>query len=174
MSRRCTPFFFSYQVLKCVRSMIVEDQVIAHDTLRTMLANGTPGHFDCRFTSGKCAYTDVLPLSSGALRENPRFHPNPSRAHMHTLSICCAAVGSLTDQTEQRLFVQQQLDAERLRAETAEKQRYLQESFVDIGQHRHSASHHTVFNILMVFACFLQFCMSFGILSARSSRAPTC
>lgn len=44
-------------------------------------------------------------------------------------------VGSLTDQTEQRLFVQQQLDAERLRAETAEKQRYLQESFVDIGMH---------------------------------------
>lgn len=58
--------------------MLPEDQVTAHDTLHAMLKNGTPGHFDCRFTSGKCAYTDVLPLSSGALRENPPFYRNAS------------------------------------------------------------------------------------------------
>lgn len=67
-------------------------------------------------------------------------------------SFCCVTVGSLTDQTEQRLFVQQQLDAERSRAETAEKQRYLQESFVDIGQQTLYASRDILHNILTAHA----------------------
>lgn len=54
--------------------MIAEDRVTAHETIHAMLTDGTPGRFDCRFTSGKCAYADVLPLSSGALCKHHPFY----------------------------------------------------------------------------------------------------
>lgn len=43
-------------------------------------------------------------------------------------------VATLTDQTEQRRFLAQQLDTERAKADEAVRQRRLQEAFIDIGE----------------------------------------
>lgn len=126
-------YVLSSDKVSYISSMIPQDRVTAHRALRDILANGTPARFDCRYSSGRCAYAEVLPLSSGALCRFLSYSRCDHCPHGYVTPFYLMAVGTLTDQTEQRLFVQQQLEAERLRAETAEKQRYLQESFVDIG-----------------------------------------
>lgn len=69
----------------------------------------------------------MISLSSGSIR----------KCCIHHIFIVVGAhlpvVGTLTDQTDQRLFASQQLDAERQKTDEAVNRRRLQEAFIDIG-----------------------------------------
>ncbi|KAJ4467091.1 histidine kinase [Lentinula lateritia] len=75
------------------------------------ILTGKPAQFEFQLLNGRQALAEMISLSSGSI------------------------LGTLTDQTDQRLFASQQLDAERQKTDEAVNRRRLQEAFIDIVSH---------------------------------------
>ncbi|KIK65560.1 hypothetical protein GYMLUDRAFT_240082 [Collybiopsis luxurians FD-317 M1] len=91
--------------------METDYQSTAEQAWSGVLELGKSAHFEFQFLNGRYALADVVSLSSGSI------------------------LGTLTDQTEQRRLVAQQLEVERQKADEAVHQRRLQEAFIDIVSH---------------------------------------
>ncbi|KAI5829409.1 histidine kinase [Schizophyllum commune Tattone D] len=88
-----------------------QHQAIVREHWLDVLANGVTARFDFLFVDDKNVFAEIIPSASGGL------------------------LATLTDQTEQRRFLAQQLDTERAKADEAVRQRRLQEAFIDIVSH---------------------------------------
>ncbi|KAJ3866505.1 histidine kinase [Lentinula novae-zelandiae] len=93
------------------------------------ILTGKPAQFEFQLLNGRQALAEMISLSSGSIR----------KCFLHHIFIVVGAhlpvVGTLTDQTDQRLFASQQLDAERQKTDEAVNRRRLQEAFIDIVSH---------------------------------------
>ncbi|KAL1741276.1 histidine kinase [Schizophyllum fasciatum] len=88
-----------------------QHQAIVREHWQDVLDNGVTARFDFLFVDDTNVFAEIIPSASGSL------------------------LATLTDQTEQRRYLAQQLDTERAKADEAVRQRRLQEAFIDIVSH---------------------------------------
>lgn len=91
--------------------IVPQHQAIVREHWADVLEKRVTARFDFLFIDDKNVFAEIIPSVTGGL------------------------LATLTDQTEQRRFLAQQLDTERAKADEAVRQRRLQEAFIDIVSH---------------------------------------